>query len=168
MCRNWERTGTCPRGGRCHFAHGEEEARPAGAAAAAAPGPATRVLQLERLLREAEDSSRQAQRVAADREAALLWRAEEAEARAADLERQLARGRLEAGAGDAGALSRALSGEASTASFAELAGGTDGFAASRILGRGGFGAVYRGEWGGRAVAVKRLDHVRQPPFLFGR
>ena len=117
-----------------------------------------------------QDSSRQAQRAAADREAALLRRAEEAEARAAeaesraeDLERQLVRARQEAGAGDAGALSRALSGEASTASFAELAGGTDGFAASRILGRGGFGPVYRGEWGGRAVAVKRLDHVRQPP-----
>ena len=45
----------------------------------------------------------------------------------------------------------------STASHAELAATTGGFAAAHILGRGGFGPVYRGEWQGRAVAVKRLD-----------
>ena len=32
-----------------------------------------------------------------------------------------------------------------------------GDASAHILGRGGFGPVYRGEWQGRAVAVKRLD-----------
>ena len=45
----------------------------------------------------------------------------------------------------------------STASHAELAAATYGFADAQILGRGGFGAVYKGEWRGRAVAVKRLD-----------
>ena len=44
-----------------------------------------------------------------------------------------------------------------TASFAELAAATEGFAQQRILGRGGFGPVFRGEWGGMEVAIKRLD-----------
>ena len=85
--------------------------------------------------------------------------------RAADFERQLARARQEARAGDAGALSRALSGEASTASFAELAGGTDGFAASRILGRGGFGPVYRGEWGGLSPSSASITYASPLHFL---
>ncbi len=45
----------------------------------------------------------------------------------------------------------------------ELAAATGGFAAWSILGRGGFGPVYRGEWGGQAVAIKRLDRVCLPP-----
>jgi hypothetical protein len=109
---------------------------------------------------------------AADREAALLGevevllrRAEEAEARGADLERQLSQARQDAGAADVRSLSQALSGETSTASHAELAAATGGFAAASILGRGGFGAVYRGELRGQAVAVKRLDHVRRPPLF---
>lgn len=112
------------------------------------------------LLSEAEEL----RRGAAGREAALLRRAEEAEARALDLELQLSRARQGAGAEDAGSLSQALSGETSTASYSELAAATRGFAASSILGRGGFGPVYRGEWGGLAVAIKRLDPVS--PFLF--
>ena len=114
------------------------------------------------LLGEAEEL----QRSAAEREAALLRRAEEAEARAAELERQLARARQGAGAADARSLSQALSGETSTASFAELAAATGGFAASSILGRGGFCPVYRGEWGGQAVAIKRLDQVCPAPAPF--
>ena len=34
---------------------------------------------------------------------------------------------------------------------------TDGFDAKHIVGRGGFGVVYRGAWRGRDVAVKRND-----------
>ncbi len=78
-----------------------------------------------------------------------------------DLEQQLSQARREAEA-----MPRALLGGTSTASFAELAGGTGGFATSRILGRGGFCPVYRGEWAGQAVAIKRLDHVRPPPASF--
>jgi hypothetical protein len=36
MCISWKNTGTCKFGGRCHFAHGEEELRPAGSASIAA------------------------------------------------------------------------------------------------------------------------------------
>ena len=32
-----------------------------------------------------------------------------------------------------------------------------GCAAADLIGRGGFGGVYRGAWRGRGVAVKRLD-----------
>ncbi len=51
----------------------------------------------------------------------------------------------------------------STASFTELAAATGGFAAASVVGRGGFGPVYRGEWNGQAVAVKRLDQARPAP-----
>jgi hypothetical protein len=78
------------------------------------------------------------------------------------LSRQPRGAQQEAGAGEARGLAGALAGETNTASFAELAAATGGFAASRILGRGGFGPVYRGEWAGQAVAIKRLDHVRTP------
>ena len=187
MCRTWERTGTCPYAGRCRFAHGEEELRPAAVAVPSPAAAASRLLELERVLRErdamleqAEERARQAQRraaallsdaeelrrSAAERETALLRRVEEAEARALNLEWQLSRARQELGSADARSLSQALSGETSTASFAELAAATRGFAASSILGRGGFGPVYRGEWGGQAVAIKRLDPVR-PPFFIG-
>ena len=40
---------------------------------------------------------------------------------------------------------------------AALAAATDGFSDARLLGRGGFGAVYRGRLAGLDVAVKRLD-----------
>jgi hypothetical protein len=105
------------------------------------------------LLREVEGLRRGA--------AALQRRAGESEARALDLERQLSRA-LDPGAAGVRSLARALSGETSTASFAELAAATGGFAASSILGRGGFGPVYRGVWGGQAVAIKRLDPVSLP------
>ena len=45
----------------------------------------------------------------------------------------------------------------STVSFAELEAATAGFDPHRIIGRGGFGPVYRGEWKGRTVAVKKCD-----------
>jgi hypothetical protein len=110
------------------------------------------------LLSEAD----QLRRRTTDRVAALLSEAEEAAARALDLERQLSLARQRAEAAGARSLSQALSGETSTASHAELAAATGGFAASTILGRGGFGPVYRGDWGGRAVAIKRLDPVCPP------
>ncbi len=59
-------------------------------------------------------------------------------------------------------VAQALAGEICTASFVELAAATDNFAAVRILGRGGFGPVYRGELGGQAVAIKQLDQASQP------
>jgi hypothetical protein len=114
--------------------------RPACMAAVAVPRAASQMLRraAEReatLLSDAEEL----RRGAAEREAALLRQVEEAEARALELERQLSRARQEAGAADARSLSQALSGETSTASFAELAAATRGFAASSILARGGFG-----------------------------
>ncbi len=114
------------------------------------------------LLREAEGFKR----IAADREAELLVdntelrrRAEKAEALALELGRSLSRARQDAGLADVRSLAEVLSGETSTASYAELAVATGGFAASNILGRGGVGPVYRGEWGGKAVAIKRLNQV---------
>lgn len=48
-------------------------------------------------------------------------------------------------------------------SFAELEAATGGFAGGRILGEGGFGAVYRGELAtGALVAVKRLTQEAGP------
>jgi hypothetical protein len=56
-------------------------------------------------------------------------------------------------------VAQALSGGVCTASYAELAAATRNFAVGNILGRGGFGPVYLGEWGGQAVAIKRLDQA---------
>ncbi len=186
MCKYWKRIGTCPNAGRCRFAHGEVELRQSCLESAADSGSASRVLQLEQELRElsereakllqVEEKARQDRQSMAEREAALLREAEEIRRSSAsreasllrqveDLGSQLSRARLqETGAGDVGALSRALSGETSTASFEVLAASTDGFSASRILGRGGFGPVYRGEWNGQAVAIKRLEQVWPPLF----
>ncbi|XP_013790057.1 serine/threonine-protein kinase pelle-like, partial [Limulus polyphemus] len=41
-------------------------------------------------------------------------------------------------------------------SYKDLLHSTDEFSQSRILGRGGFGVVYKGDWKGNIVAVKRL------------
>ena len=41
--------------------------------------------------------------------------------------------------------------------YAALEAATAGFNPTHIIGRGGFGAVYRGEWRARQVAVKCLD-----------
>ena len=41
--------------------------------------------------------------------------------------------------------------------YQALADATNGFEDQRIVGRGGFGPVYRGELDGRAVAVKVLE-----------
>lgn len=54
--------------------------------------------------------------------------------------------------------------------YAELEQATGNFADNKILGTGGFGAVYRGNWKDITVAVKKLhlstkpgnrEHVRQ-------
>ena len=62
-------------------------------------------------------------------------------------------------------VAQALSGGVCTASYAELAAATRDFAVGNILGRGGFGPVYRGEWGRHAVAIKRLDQASLPKFV---
>jgi hypothetical protein len=101
-------------------------------------GVQERVTQAEARATEAEAWAAQA-----------VARAAEAEARAAEL-----RGQLQAGQGPG--LGLGAEG-VSTASYAELEVATGGFDNVQIIGRGGFGPVYRGEWQGRAVAVKRLD-----------
>ena len=45
--------------------------------------------------------------------------------------------------------------------YAALEAATGGFDAARVVGRGGFGPVYRGELGGRDVAVKVLEAAGQ-------
>ena len=44
-------------------------------------------------------------------------------------------------------------------SVAEVRSATDGFAAARKIGQGGFGAVFSGRLRGAAVAVKQLDRT---------
>ena len=44
-------------------------------------------------------------------------------------------------------------------SVAEIRSATDGFAAARKIGQGGFGAVFSGRLRGAAVAVKQLDRT---------
>jgi hypothetical protein len=57
-----------------------------------------------------------------------------------------------------GAGSRGLMGACvSTASRSEVEAATQGFGVDRILGRGGFGAVYSAVWRGRDCAIKVLD-----------
>ena len=109
--------------------------------------------------RQAEETIAELQRHARDREAALQRRAETAEARVLELARELERAQQNARLLGVRPVAQALSGGVSTASHAELAAATHNFAVGSILGRGGFGAVYRGEWGGQAVAIKRLDQA---------
>lgn len=47
-----------------------------------------------------------------------------------------------------------------TISYKELLSATEGFLESNILGRGGFGTVYKGCWKDTTVAIKRLHLVR--------
>ena len=99
-------------------------------------------------------------------EAALQRQTEDAEERARGLAQQLdsllERAQQDARALDVRPVAQALSGGVCTASHAELAAATRGFAAGSILGRGGFGPVYRGDLGGLAVAIKRLDQASLP------
>jgi hypothetical protein len=118
-----------------------------------------RVLELERRVREQDAAAGRAEERIAD----LQRRAGAADGRVQELALQLERAQLGARALDVRHVAQALSGGVSTASHAELAVATGGFAAGHILGRGGFGPVYRGERGGLQVAIKRLDQVSAPP-----
>ena len=121
-----------------------------------------RVLERDAAVRQAEERIAELQRHARDREAALQRQADAAEERARELARQLERAQQAGRIPDVRPVARALSGGVCTASYAELAAATRDFAAGSILGRGGFGPVYRGEWGGQAVAIKRLDQASAP------
>ena len=103
------------------------------------------------------------QRRTGESEAALQQQAAAAEERLRGLALQLERAQQHARALDVRPVAQALSGGVFTASHAELAAATGNFAAGGILGRGGFGPVYRGDLGGQAVAIKRLDQARAPP-----
>jgi hypothetical protein len=125
-----------------------------------------RVLELQREAREHDAAAGQAQeriaelqRRARERDAALQRQADAAEERARGLAIQLERTQQDMRALDVRPIAQALSGGVCTASHAELAAATRGFAAGSILGRWGFGPVYRGDLGGQAVAIKRLDQA---------
>ena len=47
--------------------------------------------------------------------------------------------------------------DARLVAYSELEVATDGFSAAHIIGRGGFGHVFRGTWRGHDVAIKKLD-----------
>ncbi len=150
--------------------------RQAEVAARRAEAADERVLELQQKAREHDASAGQAreriaelQRCLGEREAALQRqtdRSDAAEERARGLAEQLdsllERAQQDARALDVRPVAQALSGGVCTASHAELAAATRGFAAGSILGRGGFGPVYRGDLGGQAVAIKRLDQARPP------
>ena len=112
--------------------------------------------------RQAERRFAELQRHARGREAVLQQQVEAAEERAQELESWLVRAQQDARIPDVHPVAQALLGGISTASHTELATATHNFAAGSILGRGGFGPVYRGEWGGQAVAIKRLDQASLP------
>ncbi len=115
-------------------------------------------------VRQAERRFAELQRHARGREAVLQQQVEAAEERVRELESWLVRAQQDARIiPDVHPVAQALSGRVSTTSHAELATATHNFAAGSILGLcGGFGPVFRGEWGGQAVAIKRLDQASLP------
>jgi hypothetical protein len=128
------------------------------------------VLERDAAVRQAEERIAELQRHSREREAALQRQATAAEERSRQLALQLEQAHQELERAQQGEripdvrpVAQALSGGICTASFAELAAATRDFAAGSILGRGGFGPVYRGEWGGQAVAIKRLDQASPSP-----
>ena len=129
-----------------------------------------RVLERDAAVRQADERIAELQRHSREREAALQRQATAAEERSRQLALQLEQAQQELERAQQGEripdvrpVAQALSGGICTASFAELAAATRDFAAGSILGRGGFGPVYRGEWGGQAVAIKRLDQASPSP-----
>ncbi len=132
----------------------EKEALQRRAAAAEA-----KVLALERAARERDAVVRHAEARIAELEgrARDLQQQVDAGHAAKEMALQLQRAQPDAHIPDVRSVAQALSGGVCTASHAELAAATRNFAAGSILGRGGFGPVYRGNWGGQAVAIKRLD-----------
>jgi hypothetical protein len=107
-----------------------------------------RVMELESRVMEREAALQAAQMHAAALQERVL-----------ESQLQLERVQLGASALDMRSVARALSGGVSTVSYADLAAATSNFASANILGRGGFGPVYRGEWNRQAVAVKKLDQA---------
>jgi hypothetical protein len=122
-----------------------------------------RALERDAAARQAEERLAELRLSARESEAALQRRADAAEERARELALQLERAHLDSRILDVRPVAQALSGGVCTASYAELAAATRGFAAGSILGRGGFGPVYRGELGGQAVAIKQLDQASPLP-----
>jgi sulfur transfer complex TusBCD TusB component (DsrH family) len=113
-------------------------------------------------MERAEDSIAQIRRFARERETALQQQADAAQGMVQTLVLQLEQAQLKSHCSEVHLIAQALSGGVCTASHAELAAATSNFAVSSILGRGGFGPVYRGKWRGRAVAIKRLDQASPP------
>ncbi len=101
---------------------------------------------------------------AREQEATLHRQAVAVEEREQELARRLERAQQGARSLDARQVVEALSGGVCTISYAELAASTSNFSVGSILGRGDFGPVYRGEWGGQAVAIKRLDQASPSPY----
>jgi hypothetical protein len=138
----------------------------------AACAEATNQLQRERSARQAADTriqelqreleqERRARGEAEDARAAAIVRMRQAEE---ELQREQSERQLAERVGQEGARASAgarLEGLVvaciSTASHSELEAATEGFAQERILGRGGFGPVYRGVWRDRNSAIKVLD-----------
>jgi chromosome segregation ATPase len=118
-----------------------------------------RAMEHDAVVRRAHERMADLERRVREHEADLQRQAYAAGERVLVLQRQLERAQQAASVQDMHSISQAFSGEVSTASYSELAVATRNFAAANILGRGGFGPVYRGEWNGQAVAIKKLDQA---------
>ena len=117
----------------------------------------------ERFARDAAEALRAADAEARERALveAVVVRAEAAEAEAEELRAQVAALTVEAQAAALPSPPRPSADDndddARLVSFAALEAATAGFDMTRVIGRGGFGPVLRGEWRGRDVAIKKLD-----------